>query len=133
MAKHPEHKARETRQGVKPSRVHRVGRHRSGRRDRGSGGGLAAEPQTAALPVEAGEMTAVTLTINGRRMRLLVEATVVRYSTCCASAWGSPGPRRAASAASAASAPWLMDDKPRYSCLTLASRLRARRSPPSRG
>ena len=119
MAKHPEHKARETRQGV--SRRGFIASVGTGAvaATVAAAGGLAAEPQTAALPVEAGEMTAVTLTINGRRMRLLVEP---RWSLLYVlrERLGLTGSKAGCERGECGVCTVLMDDKPRYSCLTLA-------------
>jgi len=119
MAKHPRDKARETRQGV--SRRGFIASVGTGAvaATVAAAGGLAAEPQTAALPVEAGEMTAVTLTINGRRLRLLVEP---RWSLLYVlrERLGLTGSKAGCERGECGVCTVLIDDKPRYSCMTLA-------------
>ena len=119
MAKHPRDKARETRQGV--SRRGFIASVGTGAvaATVAAAGRLAAEPQTAALPVEAGEMTAVTLTINGRRLRLLVEP---RWSLLYVlrERLGLTGSKAGCERGECGVCTVLIDDKPRYSCMTLA-------------
>jgi xanthine dehydrogenase YagT iron-sulfur-binding subunit len=119
MAKHPENKARQTRQGV--SRRGFIASVGTGAvaATVAAAGGLAAEPQTAALPVEAGEMTAVTLTINGRRQRLLVEP---RWSLLYVlrERLGLTGSKSGCERGECGVCTVLIDDKPRYACMTLA-------------
>jgi xanthine dehydrogenase YagT iron-sulfur-binding subunit len=119
MAKHPGHKARDTRQGV--SRRGFIASVGTGAvaATVAAAGGLAAEPQTAALPVEAGEMTAVTLTINGRRQRLLVEP---RWSLLYVlrERLGLTGSKVGCERGECGVCTVLIDDKPRYACMTLA-------------
>jgi xanthine dehydrogenase YagT iron-sulfur-binding subunit len=120
MARHPADKTRETRRGVsRRGFIASVGTGAVAAATVAAAGGLAAEPQTAALPVEAGEMTAVTLTINGRRQRLLVEP---RWSLLYVlrERLGLTGSKQGCERGECGVCTVLIDDKPRYACMILA-------------
>ncbi len=80
---------------------------------------VSAAGKTPAAPADAAEMVRVTLTINGRRQRLLVEPRwsllfVIREQL------GLTGTKVGCERGECGSCTVLIDGKPRYACMTLA-------------
>jgi xanthine dehydrogenase YagT iron-sulfur-binding subunit len=80
---------------------------------------LSAQPAAEAEMTEHGEMTKVTLQINGRKYRLLVEP---RWSllTVLRERLGLTGTKVGCERGECGSCTVLIDDVPRYACMTLA-------------
>lgn len=82
-------------------------------------GGLATAEASAAPVIEPGEMAKITLTVNGRRHRLLVEPRwtllfVLRERL------GLTGTKEGCARGECGACTVLLGDEPRYACLTLA-------------